>query len=684
VALLVAIVVLGAGLRFYGLYWGFPYHLHCDENKLVGVAHRLAESWAQSRSLNPDFSAYGALPVYLDLAGGAVARLLGSLQGYEYTMSDSLLIAGRVISACADVLSMLLVFLLGRLVSVRTGLWGAALYSVALVSVREAHFFSPDSLSTCLVLLYVYRCALIPRRHSRKDYAWAGVTLGLALSVKFTVLPLAFLVLVVYWMEVKQGALQGGDNRPFVMKRHATRMRGLVVGLMILSAVPALGWVAAQTKIRSVAHEALNRQLDETRLFSHSAAYWRAQVDSVYRGGAQLLGGVAVAGFLGGLLALHALTSHRGPRTSHEAYTRLWGPGAFFGVAAVTFLAINPYSLLDPFGYWAPAGPDKLTWNLFMVGGALRPPPGWTLQFEGTYPYVYQFIHVFPYAWGPPLTALLTIALLWTLRALVARRTGNAWAVAAGALILTLLMGRMWVKMTRYIMPLTPMLCVLAGVVISRRLRAPGVVWRVIGWGLVGAVWVFSFIWCVGYVSIYGQTDNRVAALEWLRTNARDADFVLYEKDDAWGAAGEYALRTAGSYTIDRYDPTTITDDYVGGVLTADAIQRKERYVGDRLAKADLLVLTDATRLRLGPLGQQFPIMNDFYAELSAGAGEFRRAAAFEMGPRFAGRPVDDSGAEPTFRLFDHPKVYIYRRVSGKAGGRGRPGRHGVRGAQSP
>ena len=93
---------------------------------------------------------------------------------------------------------------------------------------------------------------------------------------------------------------------------------------------------------------------------------------------------------------------------------------------------------------------------------------------------------------------------------------------------------------------------------------------------------------------------------------------------------------------------------------------QKRRYLRETLDGADLLVLTDTNRGRLRALREEFPVTNGFYDGLWAGDGEFRRIAAFEIGPTLAGRPVDDSGAEPTFRLFDHPRVYIYRRAEGQ------------------
>ena len=57
--LLALIMLVVAGLRFYGLYWGFPYPLHCDEDQLLGPTRRLGESLLTQGSMNPHFSVWG-------------------------------------------------------------------------------------------------------------------------------------------------------------------------------------------------------------------------------------------------------------------------------------------------------------------------------------------------------------------------------------------------------------------------------------------------------------------------------------------------------------------------------------------------------------------------------------------------------------------------------------------------
>lgn len=660
-ATLAAIIIIAAGLRVYGLWWAFPHRLHCDENKLIGVTVRLAEGFLAKGSLDPQFSAYGALPMYLALALAPAARGLGAVAGQRYDDHDAVLLAGRALSALADTLSVLLVFLLGRLHSVRAGLWGAALYAVALVGVREAHFFSPDPLATCLVLLYVYLAGLVLTAPSRRRYALAGFALGLALSVKLTALPLVLLGLVAFGMQVGQAVRRGGDPKLYAMATRARRLRAGVLALGGLAVVPAAAWALLGHRIRQAANDALVWRVDRGRVEAHSTEFWQDQVESIYRGGLEVLATVAVVGVVGSMFVLFLLTGHRGPRRSYEAYRRLNLLAAFLGATLLTFVVLNPSCVLRPFNYWAPAGPDHLTWNILMVNGALNPPPGWALHFAGTHAGWYQLRHVLPYAWGVPLMAALLPALVWGLWALVRREGGREWVVILATLVMALLVGRTWVKMTRYVLPLTPLLCAVAGMMVARWTQSPGRVTAWTGRVLAGAVVALSLAWCVGYVSIYGGPDNRVAALAWLAENVRPGERLLYEKDDAWGAAGEYAIRTAGPHETRRLHPLAYMHDFFGRPLRAEAVDAKWAYLRTTTRSADLLLLTDTNFSRLRLVAESFPAMHEFYQQLFAGRTQFWQVASFEAGPTFLGRPVDDSRAEPSFRLFDHPKVYVFR-----------------------
>lgn len=657
-----AILLLGMGLRLYGFTWGFPVSYHYDEGRWIIAAEEVAKSAASGGSILPAQSSFRTLPLYLALAGSAVVRGLCAVVGQPCGMEASLLVAGRLVSALADGFSLLLVFALGRLWIVRAGLWAAGLYAVALVAVREAHFFTLEPLATCLMLLYIYAVALVAFTPNRGRYAVAGLALGLALSVRMFALPLAALVLYVLWRDVVDGMSSGGDRKPFVMKRSARALRGWLGGLAFVWILPVLVWGVRGEALKAYTRNALTSTVTQAKLEAHSVDFWRSQVESVYRGGALVLGLMAVAGTGGSLLALHLLTIHRGPRASFEAYARVPRLGAFAGAALVSFLALNPGAVVSPFGFWAPSGPDSVTWDMLMTAGVLQPPPSWAVHFVDTYPFAYQFLHVWPYAWGPPLMALLLLGLGWGVSLLLRGRAGRLWAVAFCGAVLFLLVGAQWVKLTRSVLPLTPVLCVLAGSLCAS-LSDParggrGTSWR---W-VMGLAWVASLAWCVAYVGIYGRTDTRVQATEWVRRNVADEP-GLYELDRTWSPECERTLLEITGRRLQRYNPAINVHDYLEEPAPPDVRDEKRGFLMQMVSDANYILITDANQSRLGRSQERFPVITALYDDLWSGRLGFEKVASFEDSPSLPGLRIDDSGAEPSFRYEDHPRVFIFQRV---------------------
>lgn len=657
-----AILLLGMGLRLYGLTWGFPLSYHHDESRWVLAASELARSMGSGGGILPEQSSFRTLPIYLVLFLAWIIRGLATVAGQSYELAPSVLLAGRALSAGAELGSILLIFALGRLWSVRSGLWAAGLYTVALIAVRESHFFTLEPLATCLALLYVYCVALAAISPTRYRYAVAGCALGLALSVRIFALPLAALILVVLWRDVLDGMVSGGDHKPFVMKRSARMLRGWLGGMAFLWILPILLWGMSGSAIKAYTRNALTSTVAEAKLESHTADFWRAQVDSVYRGGLLALGLIAVAGTGGSLLALHLLTVHRGPRASFETYARLPRIGAFAGGALGSFLILNPGAVVSPFGFWAPSGPDALTWDLFMSSGVLQPPPSWAIHFLGTLPFVYHVMHILPFAWGPPLGVLLLSGLIWSVALLARSRTGRMWPVAITACVLFLLLGAQGVKLTRYVLPVTPFLCILAGgfcaALTSRDRGVDGTAWRFV----LGAVWAVSALWCIACIGIYGRDDTRLRATDWVRTHVA-SQRGLYELDRAWSHDSERELLEITRPRLERYNPALKAHDFLEGPPPTEIVEEKREYLVDSLDDAEYILITDNNRNRLRLLPGKFPVINDYYEDLWAGRLGFELAARFEDGPTLFGMRIDDSWAEPSFRYEDHPSVFVFRRT---------------------
>jgi hypothetical protein len=55
-------------------------------------------------------------------------------------------------------------------------------------------------------------------------------------------------------------------------------------------------------------------------------------------------------------------------------------------------------------------------------------------------------------------------------------------------------------------------------------------------------------------------------------------------------------------------------------------------------------------------------VVKQYYEDLFAGRLGFRLLRSFKVYPRLGGIDINDDAAELTFRLFDHPRVFVFVR----------------------
>jgi YYY domain-containing protein len=194
--LLIYVLLIGAYVRFTGLFWGDYQYLHPDERFLVWVGtdispvNSLAEYFntAQS-SLNPNnvghgFYVYGTLPMFI------TRYLVQWIYGHSGFMEMTNV--GRALSALADLLTVLLVFQVAeRLYDKRAALLSAAFSAVAVLQIQQAHFFTMDTFINFFSFLAFYfavRVMLAPRGEPEAaeplDAVVNGITVEYAASAR--------------------------------------------------------------------------------------------------------------------------------------------------------------------------------------------------------------------------------------------------------------------------------------------------------------------------------------------------------------------------------------------------------------------------------------------------------------------------------------------------------------------
>ncbi|MDD2522348.1 MAG: glycosyltransferase family 39 protein, partial [Anaerolineaceae bacterium] len=209
VFLLALILIVGGHFRFLNLNWDESYHLHPDERYLSMVLNSIrpvsnvGEYFnTQTSTLNPNnhgytFFVYGTFPLFIIRY---VGEWIGQV-GY-----DPITLVGRQLSAFFDLLTIILVFLIGyKLVNRRVGLIAAALYACAALPIQQAHFMTVDTFTSTFGMLAVLAAVFILKRplevdgkrltwHKLWPYLLFGMGLGMATASKINAVSLALLL----------------------------------------------------------------------------------------------------------------------------------------------------------------------------------------------------------------------------------------------------------------------------------------------------------------------------------------------------------------------------------------------------------------------------------------------------------------------------------------------------------
>lgn len=201
--------------RIVGLDWGLPYPLHPDERNMADAMLRLTCEFDDvtfgenvRNCFNPEFWAYGQLPIYLAFG---LAKVMQLIQG---TVSESITFiqATMALRWMSVVYSVLTVGVLWKIVKkIRPQLLinstTATLVGLILIfqpyAVQYAHFGTTESLLMLLSSLVVWQTLQLLESTSIKRVVTMGVLLGIAIATKvssltFIGIPIVMLFLHMY------------------------------------------------------------------------------------------------------------------------------------------------------------------------------------------------------------------------------------------------------------------------------------------------------------------------------------------------------------------------------------------------------------------------------------------------------------------------------------------------------
>ena len=216
VLLAITLVLISGYFRFVGINWDELHHLHPDERFLTMVATSLSPvdgGWksyfdSSTSSLNPynrgfGFFVYGTAPIFLvrylaewtnyfgvHLTNWWPASYIELGSGY-----DQIHLIGRIVSGICDVISGLTLYLIGALLyGRRVGFLASVLYAGTVALVQQAHFFTVDSMANLFVVIAMFFAVRIIKLEGIYNYILLGVVLGAAVASRINLISLIVLM----------------------------------------------------------------------------------------------------------------------------------------------------------------------------------------------------------------------------------------------------------------------------------------------------------------------------------------------------------------------------------------------------------------------------------------------------------------------------------------------------------
>ncbi|HEX9012192.1 MAG TPA: glycosyltransferase family 39 protein, partial [Anaerolineaceae bacterium] len=239
-AFLILLILVGVAFRFLWVNWSQGANLHPDEYGLTNTLTQLKIPSTLGNYFNTRISTINPYDKY-DASGVKIADgpdnairwgqwpiilLKAAAEATGNTGYDQQRLLGRSLSALADALSMLLLFLTGRrLFNQRVALLATAFSALAVLQIQQSHFMTVDQIGVVFSTLSLYLAVRIAQgrllvrpdgpaspyaaaRSAWVHYALFGVAFGMALASRINLAPLAGMVIVAAFLNVADLSLR--------------------------------------------------------------------------------------------------------------------------------------------------------------------------------------------------------------------------------------------------------------------------------------------------------------------------------------------------------------------------------------------------------------------------------------------------------------------------------------------
>lgn len=282
------------------------------------------------------------------------------------------------------------------------------------------------------------------------------------------------------------------------------------------------------------------------------------------------------------------------------------------------------------------------------ISGQVMFPPQW--QWVGTIKWWFPLKNLVLFGLGPIFGLLVLVGVVTVTISSIKKRNWIQVYLIFITLGYFLWQGGNFVKIMRYFLPFVPIYAILAAAAIDGITKLN----RKLGETILAIGILTTMTWAVMFTKIYRVEQTRVTASRWIYKNIpSSATIAIEEWDDPLPLflpgqnPSQYQVFQMAVYAPDDTEKRKKIEEWIGA--------------------ADWIVLSSyRAKGTIGRLAKKFPLMSRFYQDLENGSLGFVQAAEFTSFPSFQigswRLEINDSSAEESFWVYDHPIVEIYKK----------------------
>ena len=309
----------------------------------------------------------------------------------------------------------------------------------------------------------------------------------------------------------------------------------------------------------------------------------------------------------------------------------------------IFFFLFQPYAFIDFITY-----KNQLLAQIKMSRSAYTFP--YTLQYVNTPAYIYPLKQIILWGIGPFLSFLALLGVFFALPKFVEKSFFKPpfLIFTAFNLFYFAILGKSAVKFMRYYLPLYPLLIILSalGIFYLSQQKYQGRVASI-------TFFLVSTLFFTSFAVIHLKTPTRLQAARWL-----DAQYPIIKTigvehwDDRLPTRQPFKSIEFPMYNFERTLPTQTA---------------KRRLINHNLFQIDAYVIASPRLYKpLLKLAHQYPVAAAFYTDLFNLRTPFEFKHSFTNYPKFLFWTINDSSADESFYVYDHPPVFIFTKKSTK------------------